>query len=120
MRKVLIVEDDRGIREILAAFLREEGFQVLTARNGQEALDLLKQETASLVVLLDLLMPHDGYNVLAWLEEARRLDHQVVVMSAHVAPHESQQWLSKGIIAAFLPKPVNMEKLLALVYRLAA
>lgn len=120
MRKVLIVEDDSAIREFLAALLREEGFQVLTAREGQAAIDTLKHEPASLVVLLDLLMPHDGYNILAWLKEARRLDHhQVVVMSASVPPQEGERLLSNGTVAAFLPKPFDMDEMLALVQRLA-
>ena len=44
MRKFLIVDDEPGILQLLSAFLIEEGFQVQTARSGQEALSALQQE----------------------------------------------------------------------------
>lgn len=121
MRKVMIVENDEGIRQLLAALLTSEGLQVVTARDAQAALDLHKEETVSLVVLLDWLMPQDGPVVLDWLGAAQRLDHhKVVVMSASMLEHEWQRLLSQGNMAAYLPKPFDIDELLALVKRLAA
>jgi len=60
-RRVMIVEDDHLIREAIAEALDEEGFEVVEAANGREALDELHRERASLV-LLDLMMPvMDGW-----------------------------------------------------------
>ena len=70
-RPILLVEDDRDIREILAETLEEEGFDVVTAENGRMALDEIRGTSSSpSAILLDLMMPvMDGY---AFLEERRR------------------------------------------------
>ncbi len=69
---VLIVDDDRDIREILGETLEERGFDVATAANGLEALQVLRHRLGRpSVILLDLMMPvMDGYGFL----EQRRLD----------------------------------------------
>src|SRR5215510_3339584 len=57
MPSVLIVEDDRDTREMLARFLELEGFEVREAANGQLALETLHENGATCVILLDLMMP---------------------------------------------------------------
>src|SRR5579863_8670231 len=54
---VLIVEDDDGAREALSDCLEMEGFSVVSARNGKEALDYLHSSPAPKIILLDLYMP---------------------------------------------------------------
>ena len=56
-RDVLVVEDDTDLRESLSQALRDHGFAVTLATNGQEALDLLHAGARPSVILLDLLMP---------------------------------------------------------------
>jgi len=66
-KRVLIVDDDAVIRELLCAILRQRDLVVDEAADGQEALELLKENIYS-VVLLDLLMPNvDGFGVLEGL-----------------------------------------------------
>jgi CheY-like chemotaxis protein len=65
---VLIVEDDDEIRELLAEMLSDRGYSVVTARNGQEGLTLLRNRSAAppCVILLDLMMPvMDGWKMRA-------------------------------------------------------
>ncbi|MDF2716926.1 MAG: DNA-binding response regulator, partial [Paenibacillus sp.] len=63
MAKVLIVDDDPYIRELVRFYLRGEGFAVMEASNGLEALELLKRTLADLVVL-DIMMPQmDGWEL---------------------------------------------------------
>src|SRR4030095_10772210 len=65
---LLIVEDDRQIRLLLAARLKSAGHVTAMAENGQQALEMLRAQPFDLV-LLDLLMPEmDGYQVLAHLQ----------------------------------------------------
>jgi CheY-like chemotaxis protein len=82
-RKVLVVEDDHLIREAIAEALDEEGFDVVEAANGREALEKLHQERASLV-LLDLMMPiMDGWQFReAQLHDPEISNIPVVVLSA--------------------------------------
>ncbi len=67
--KILIIEDEPQMRKNLATVLKMEGFQVSTAENGREGVDLAKRELPALI-LCDVMMPKlDGYGVLAELRE---------------------------------------------------
>jgi CheY-like chemotaxis protein len=101
---VLIVDDDRDIREALAEILRDEGFTVREARDGAEALEKIADAAPDLV-LLDLMMPvMDGWQVMAVLRE-RRHKLPVVVMSA--VPAEG--------CADYVQKPISLDRLLMLL-----
>jgi len=70
--KILVVDDDPDIREVLTAVLEAHSHQVVVACNGVEALDKLKEERPDLMIL-DLLMPEmDGFAVLKELQDPRR------------------------------------------------
>ena len=56
-REILVVEDDSDLRESLSQALRDHGFTVSSASNGQQALDLLRAGTRPSLILLDLMMP---------------------------------------------------------------
>ena len=86
MARVLVVDDDPAIRQMLCMVLHEEGFATLTAIDGQEALEILWKSEEPLVALLDYMMPRmTGVDTLRYLAEdsvqARR--HAIVLMSAH-------------------------------------
>ncbi|MBO5733258.1 MAG: response regulator, partial [Clostridia bacterium] len=62
-QRILVVDDDRNICEIIRLYLEKEGFEVIIAYDGQQALELFKEKTPS-VVLLDVMMPKmDGFQV---------------------------------------------------------
>ncbi len=70
-QKILVVDDDPDIREVLTAVLETEGYQVVTAGDGIEGLATLKAERPDLMIL-DLLMPKmDGYAVCKELKDPR-------------------------------------------------
>ena len=69
--KILVVDDDPDIREALTMVLEAQGYQVVTANDGKEALDNLKTEKPDLMIL-DLLMPKmDGFAVCKELQDPR-------------------------------------------------
>ena len=111
-RHVLIVDDDAGLRDMMAEFLTLEGFQTWAVANGREALDYLHSSLAPRVILLDLMMPvMDGWEFL----QRRQADPAlagvpVIVLSAfdHARSEEFDA-------AAVLKKPVEFDRLLALV-----
>jgi CheY-like chemotaxis protein len=113
---VLVVDDDAGIRDLLEGLLKEEGYNVAAARNGREALELLRKraDLGPHVILLDLMMPVlDGYAVMEALAANPQLrdSHAVVVMSA-------AQRLSDGhfdLANALLPKPFAIDDVLETV-----
>ena len=111
---ILLVEDDTDIREEMASMLEGEGYQVVQARNGQEALDHLKTLPAPCIILLDLMMPvMNGWDFRArqLADPALKGIPTVIVSGAAQAPQEA---LSLGA-TAFLQKPFDLEPLLDVI-----
>ena len=114
---VLIIDDDAGIRQLVALYLGHKGVASIGAANGQEALDQL--QTVAMppdFILLDLMMPvMDG----ASFRHAQRADPHlasipVVVMSAA----ENFDTQMPALMAdAYLPKPIDFDSLAALIER---
>ena len=68
-KTILVVDDKRELRDLVKAYLKEEGFRVVTARDGQQALFVARQEKPD-VIILDISMPDlDGYQVGRILKE---------------------------------------------------
>ncbi len=82
-KKILIVEDDQDIRELLHFNLEKEGFTVFSVKNGQESFELLREHVVDLVVL-DLMLPDiDGLDILKNIKLDNRLkDIAVIILSA--------------------------------------
>src|SRR5215510_6319430 len=79
---ILVVDDDPKIRKLINANLKERGFSVLEAPNGESAIELMKEGVPN-AVIVDLLMPgKDGSEVCLWIRE-QGLDIPVIVLSAH-------------------------------------
>jgi CheY-like chemotaxis protein len=113
-RTVLVVEDDTDIREEMAALLEGEGYKVAQARNGKDALDLLKQLPPPCVILLDLMMPvMNGWDfrVQQLADPTLKEIPTVIVSGAARAPEEAR---SLGANAC-LQKPFELEPLLEVV-----
>jgi CheY-like chemotaxis protein len=109
---ILIVDDDPSFRELYRMALRLEGFKVMTASNGVEALRVLEQETPS-VVVLDINMPClDGWSVLRELRAhpATRATPVIIVTGTDV--HRATERA-----AAILNKPVMPDQVLPVIRR---
>jgi len=109
---LLIVEDIPNILELLEVTLRFKGFQVITARNGQEALELMEKQRPSLVIT-DILMPKmDGFTFVYHLRSNPNLqDIPVVFLSAtYIAPEDKDFALTIGA-TRFLEKPIDNDEL---------
>jgi CheY-like chemotaxis protein len=108
MCRVLVVDDDFGIRSALVALLEDEGNLVEEATNGAEALTCLERQPAT-VVLLDMRMPvMDGWTFAQELR-ARGLSVPVVVMTA---ARDARRWAEEIAAAAFVTKPFDYDALL--------
>jgi DNA-binding response OmpR family regulator len=118
-KRVLVIDDDLPIRGMLAAALRQHGFQVLLAGDGAEGHRALTLHHPD-VVLLDLAMPDvNGWDFLQRLQETGHLGKvPVIVVSAHVRV-EPQALLQMGV-AAILPKPFNVTELMQLIEHIVA
>lgn len=110
MKRILVIDDEAGIRESLAGILADEGFAPLTAANGEAGLTLLETEQVDLV-LLDIWMPGiDGMEVLARLKELQpRLP--VVMISGHGTIETAVQATRLGAYD-FIEKPLSYDKVI--------
>ncbi len=122
MAKVLIVDDDDGIRYVLRELLAEEGFQVYTASNGAEALEMLQRE-GKCIILLDMRMPGmDGRAVLQALEANPRLKRKarVALMSAGWGLTQPRPNPQPAMVQAILEKPFELDTVVEVVSKLAS
>jgi Response regulators consisting of a CheY-like receiver domain and a winged-helix DNA-binding domain len=88
MAKILIVEDDKFLRELIAKKLKNEGFDVVEAVDGEEGLKKIKEERPDLV-LLDLILPGiDGFEVLARVKEDPNLAQIPVIILSNLGQRE--------------------------------
>lgn len=101
---ILIADDETEIRQLLRLYLEKDGYEVLEADNGMEALALLKQHDIHLV-LLDIMMPQmDGYQVLRRLRQDSNIP--VIFLSARGADEDKILGLDLGA-DDYIPKPFN-------------
>ena len=113
---LLLVEDDDSIREIVGEVLSSRGYEVLIARNGREALDVLRKYASSppRLILLDLMMPDmDGRQFLA--EKKRHAEMVPIPVVVLTAAGRTQLNNAELEVAAWLSKPVELDRLLATV-----
>ncbi len=118
METILIVDDEKNYLTILTAILEEEGFEVLTALSGQEALDIRKTSDVDLV-LTDMKMPvMDGIELL---EHIKAIDPElpVVMMTAHGTVDKAVEAMQKGAYSYIL-KPFDNERLIIYVKKAIA
>ena len=112
--EVLIVEDDRTLRDALCDALREQGISCTRSEDGQDALNLLRAGARPCLVLLDLQMPFvDGMNFRRQQLEDRELaDIPVVVVTGHLRKEKEARRLG---ISVYLKKPIPPSRLVEVI-----
>ena len=114
MVKVLIVEDEASIREMIALNLRMAGMEALEAASAEEALALLEQQPGCSAAILDVMLP--GMNGFSLCETIRRTDQQIgiIILSAKGQEQDKIRGLSIGA-DDYMTKPFSVSELLARV-----
>jgi len=109
---VLVVDDDPTVHDLLTRILTREGFNILSAYSGEEALILAREHNPN-IITLDIMMPsQDGWSVLSKLKEDEDLRHIPVVMLSMI----DNQSLGFALGATdYLTKPVERDKLIAVL-----
>ena len=111
-QSILVADDNDDIREAIVEALENEGYKVASARNGSEALEILKDLPVPTLILLDLMMPvMSGWEFLdAQKSDVRFAAHQVVTISA-VNPNQSIEDPTPLDTAGSIQKPFSLGKL---------
>jgi len=112
MKKILVVEDEQDIMEVMTAKLGMDGYEVAGAFNGLEALEKIKQDKPDLIVL-DIMLPEmDGYSVNLKLKENKETENiPVIIMTGRGNLKEILKINEKMAIAAYFEKPFPLKLL---------
>src|ERR1043166_9091461 len=111
--KILVIDDDAGIRESLKMTLEYDGYEVIGAATGPEGLNLVERDAPDLV-LLDVKMPGmDGFDVMSRLHSMQS-DLPIVMISAHGTGMTGADAIKKGAVD-FIDKPFSNDRMLVTV-----
>ena len=110
-QKILVVEDNQDNRELVVKVLKINGYKVIEAVDGEEALEKTKTENPDLI-LMDLFIPKiDGYEVTRRLKSDRDLKHiPVIALTAHAMKGDMEVALAAGC-DGYIPKPIDVREL---------
>src|SRR5436309_15724253 len=113
MPNILVVDDERTIRESLRGILEDENYKVLLAESGESCLELLKKRTCE-IVLLDIWLP--GMDGLETLERIKQIEDppEVIMISGHGTIETAVRATKLGAFD-FLEKPLSVDRTLILI-----
>jgi DNA-binding response OmpR family regulator len=95
--RILVVDDEKNILKLYQAELEDEGYEVVTANSGREALEVFDRESPDLVTL-DILMPDmDGIQVLRYLKE-KKPSVPVIMLTAYDYRDDFSVWVSDAYV----------------------
>ena len=126
-KKILLVDDDPDIRDVLTVILESRGYQIVTARDGIEGLAALRAENPDLMIV-DLLMPKmDGFAMLKELQDGRWSKYRetpiLILSSVREEASRRRYELETALefnVDDYVEKPINPDILLERVERLIA
>lgn len=118
--KILVVDDDPYILMSLEFLMKKNGYEVMVARNGTEALELVDKQIPHLV-LLDIMMPDvDGYEICKYIKSSTSLKNtKVVFMSAKTKESDIKKGYDMGA-ALYVTKPFSTRELVKQIKDLLA
>lgn len=117
-RKILVVDDERHIVRLVEVNLTRAGYDVLTAYDGVEALEVVQKDKPDMIVL-DVMMPRmDGFEVLRKLQaDSETQNIPVIMLTAKAQDADIFKGWSSGV-SSYLTKPFNPRELLTFVERI--
>jgi DNA-binding response OmpR family regulator len=114
-KKILVVDDEPSIVSLLKARLEDSQYEVITAKDGQEALDKTSQEKPDLIIL-DIMLPKiDGYMVASLLtSDENTRDIPIVMLTARNLAQDIKAGMESGAVS-YVQKPFNSDVLLGMI-----
>ncbi len=115
MSKILVVDDEEDVLDVLRLVLAKSGYEVLTATSGMEGLTQAESQLPDLIVLDIMMQQMDGWEVLKLLKlDERTSSIPVVILSARVEPKDMIRGLQEGAID-YVTKPFAVREILTKV-----
>jgi len=117
-KKILVTEDSPTILGLVSESLKEKGYDVITAQDGQEAFEKARRENPDLIVL-DIMLPKiDGYKVCGMLKHDENYAKIPIILLTARAGEKDKKMGEEVKADAYLVKPFNPEELLAKIKEL--
>jgi DNA-binding response OmpR family regulator len=117
-KKILVVDDEPHIVKLVASRLKANGYEVITAGDGQEALDTARTEKPDLIIL-DLMLPKmDGYKVCGFLKRDTKYVNLPIIMFSARAQEEDIKTAQEVGADAYITKPFKPDELLGKIKEL--
>lgn len=119
-KKILIVEDERNMREALTEAFVDGGFEVLVEEDGESVADVVKEQSPD-IVLLDIILPKkDGFEVLSELKEDNETRKVPVILSTNLSdPSDIQKALDLGATTYLVKSNYSLDDIVKKVSSLA-
>lgn len=117
-KKILIVDDEPDILQLLEMRLRANGFEVVTGSSGEQALQKVKQEGPDLIVMDVLMPPPNGYQTCRQLKDDPKYKNIPVILLTAKTTESDQFWGMESGADKYITKPYNAEDLLAAIKKL--
>ena len=118
--KILVVDDEPNMAQLLAEYLTEQGYQVVTAENGEDAIVKAKAELPDLI-LMDVVMPGlNGYQATRTITRDDATKHIPVIMCTSKGADTDRIWGMRQGANDYLIKPIDAGQLLAKIAQLNA
>jgi len=114
-KKILIVEDNQDSRELVVKILKNRGYQLIEAVDGEDALEKAITESPDLI-LMDISIPKiDGYEVTRMLKSRKEFKYTpIVALTAHAMKGDREKAMESGC-AGYITKPINIHELPELI-----
>lgn len=113
VQKILVVDDEARMRKLVSDFLVREGYEVLEAANGEEAMDQFYADKEIVLIILDVMMPRmDGWQVLREIRESSQVP--VIMLTARADERDELKGFDLGV-DEYVTKPFSPRTLVARV-----
>ena len=111
VKKILVVDDNQDSRELVIKILKNKGYKLCEASDGEEALDKVALELPDLI-LMDISLPKmDGYEVTRRLKDSDKFKSiPIIALTAHAMKGDREKSLAKGC-DGYIPKPIDVREL---------
>jgi len=112
-KKIVIAEDNEHIRMVVEARLKGNGYEVVTAEDGQMALEKIRTESPDLIILDVVMPPPNGFQVCRTIKDDAGLKHIPIILLTSKSSESDKFWGMESGADAYVTKPYNPEDLLA-------
>jgi len=116
--RILVVDDEEIIRNLIEDILVEEGYEVISARNGEEGLRIFKERQGCFdLIILDIIMPEADGQMFFYRAQKIKPDLTILLISGYSKSKVKDDLIRAGV-RAYLPKPFTIAYFIDIVHRL--